>query len=123
MGRCFRRTSLYELGLVVHLGPHTSQSPCNLASQKKIVVLHTNGIHYVSVNFCECRAYTQRYQQLLRTFWYLATPLWPETCATFEVLDSFHLYNLQGNLTIYNFVKALETLTDGWHLQEIPVSL
>ncbi|KAI0795176.1 hypothetical protein BC629DRAFT_1439482 [Irpex lacteus] len=119
-GQFFRRTTLLELGLVVPLGDHTGGSPCPMASKKKIVVLHTNGIHEVAVEFCECRTDAERFRQLLRASWYPATPLSPETCATFMLLDQFHLLNLQGNVTVYDFVKTLEFLTDGWLLEEIP---
>lgn len=31
--------------------------------------------------------------------------------------------NLQGNLTVYDFYKALRVLTDGWQMTKLPVSL
>ncbi len=30
--------------------------------------------------------------------------------------------NLQGNLTVYDFYKALRILSDGWQLTKLPVS-
>lgn len=87
-----------------------------------MVVLHVNGIHEVNVNFCACPVdHSLPYQQLLRTSWFPATPLSPETCATTEVLEFFHLLNLQGNLTVYDFWKVLELKTGGSPLQKLPV--
>lgn len=63
----------------------------------------------------------EAFRQLLRVSWYPATLLNPETCATFEALELFHMTNLQGNLTVYDFYKALEMLTDGWQLHKLPV--
>ena len=82
-----------------------------------------NGIHQVKVAFCGCRLDVEAYRQLLRKCWYPATPLQPETCSTFELLDLFHITNLQGNLTVYDFYKTLEMLTDGWQLDKLPVCM
>ncbi|KAI0693263.1 hypothetical protein BC835DRAFT_1276253, partial [Cytidiella melzeri] len=119
-GDSFKKTSLRELGLVMHLGTHNTQSPCVNPSIKTLVVLHTNGLHSVAVNFCGCRHNLAGYQQLLQASWYPATPLNPETCVTIELLELFHLLNLQGNTTIYDFVKVMEMTTDGWLLERIP---
>ncbi|KAI0682360.1 hypothetical protein BC835DRAFT_1424520, partial [Cytidiella melzeri] len=100
-GDFFKKTSLRKLGLVMHLGAHNTQLP-------------------VAVNFCGCRHNLAGYQQLLRASWYPATPLNPETCVTIELLELFHLLNLQGNTTIYDFVKVMEMTTDGWLLERIP---
>lgn len=88
-----------------------------------MTVLHVNGIHQLDVIFCGCRLDVEAYRQLLRARWYPATSLQPETCATFELLELFHIMNLQGNLTIYDCYKALEMLTDGWQLEKIPVRI
>ncbi|KAI0702993.1 hypothetical protein BC835DRAFT_1410783 [Cytidiella melzeri] len=120
VGDFFRKVSLKTLGLVVQLGNHTAQSKCVLPNCKRLVVLHTNGVHEVTVNFCGCCNDVETYQQLLRALWYPVTPLQPESCTTFELMDLFHILNLQGNLTVYNFFKSLEILTDGWQLEGVP---
>ena len=120
-GEYYRRIYLRELGFVVKLGHHGSSTPCPLAHRKVVVVLHLNGIHEVVVDICGCRFDCEPYQQFLRASWFPATPLFPETCATFELLELFHLMNLQGNLTVYDFCKVLESRTDGWRLRKIPV--
>ena len=83
--------------------------------------MHTNGVHKVNVNFCHCQPGFEHRQQLLAVAWYPATPLDPETCATFEVMRQFHTLNLQGNLTAYDFYQTLELLTDGWGKERLPV--
>lgn len=122
-GDHFQQTSLRKLGLVVQIGEHGKSTSCPMPNRRVVVVLHLNGIHEVVVEACGCRFDLELYQQFLRTSWFPATPLSPETCATFELLDLFHLLNLQGNLTVYDFFKVLEGQTDGWHLGNIPVSL
>lgn len=84
------------------------------------MVLHTNGLHYVAVEFCKCWG-LQRRTQLLRLGWWPATPFDPQTCATFAVLRHFHLLNLQGKLPAYDFYRALELRTDNTGLQPLPV--
>lgn len=93
-----------------------------MGTRKRIVVLHTNGLHEVEVNVCGCCSNLEMWQQLLRGSWYPATQTQPETCATIELLELFHTLNLQGNLTVYDFVKTLEFVTDGWRLDTLPVS-
>lgn len=60
-------------------------------------------------------------EQLLRIGWWPATPLDPQTVATFEVLRQFQIQNLQGNLTAYDFYRALELQTDGNLRAALPV--
>lgn len=85
------------------------------------VVIHSNGIHRVAVDYCRCTSLSHR-QQLLRIGWWPATPLEPRTCATMEVLRHFHLLTLQGKLPGYSFLKALELQTDNTGLSPPPVS-
>lgn len=77
------------------------------------VVLHDNGIHRVHVDFCGCDRgeREEAYIQLLREGWYPATHERPQTAATFQVLDRFHLQTLQAKTTAYDFYTVLERLT------------
>lgn len=118
----FERETLQNLGLSVQLAhaPH-SYCPRSEPGHKNFVIIHTNGIHKVTVNYCRCNEVSHR-QQLMRFGWYPATPLEPQTCATIEVLRLFHLLNLQGKLPAYAFYKSLELVTDNTGLLAVPVS-
>lgn len=117
----FKATSLRDLGLRIRPS-HRPEESCPTASlATDVVVLHTNGIHAVSVEFCKCLGLAHR-TQLLRIAWWPATPFDPKTCATFELLRQFHLLNLQGKLPAYDFCRALELQTDNTGLQYVPVS-
>lgn len=94
--------------------------PSYKEGDKDFVVIHTNGIHTIHLEFCRCRG-TPLYAQLLRVGWYPATPLDPQTCATMEVLRMYHTLNLQGKITGYSFYRSLEYLTDGTGLYNTPV--
>src|ERR1700722_7874349 len=84
--------------------------------QKDFVVLHTNGIHYVAVDFCNCEHRVPNRQQLLHRKWFLVTVHYPQTCCTIEVLQQYHILTLTGKLSGHDFYKTLERLTDNSEL-------
>ncbi|KAJ7270359.1 hypothetical protein C8J57DRAFT_1065816 [Mycena rebaudengoi] len=70
----FLKTSLAVLGLCVQLG-HPPGTSCTAPEEGKtgFVVLHTNRIHEVAVEFCSCEGALyvgSPEQQLLRTRWF-----------------------------------------------------
>ncbi|TRM56615.1 hypothetical protein BD626DRAFT_551464 [Schizophyllum amplum] len=67
----FERISLKELGLRVQLG-HAPGSSCNIpiAANKDFMVIHSNGLHSVAVDFCGCDSLLERRQQTLRAGWF-----------------------------------------------------
>ena|ERR1700683_1153599 len=120
-GLFFQRSTLKELGLRVQLGHSPGQfCPTREPACKDFVVIHTNGIHLVNVDYCRCNSLPHR-TQLLRTAWWPATPIEPKTCATMEVLRHFQHLNLQGKLTGYSFYRSLEYETDNTGLEKPPV--
>ncbi|KAJ7782927.1 hypothetical protein B0H16DRAFT_1709758 [Mycena metata] len=115
-GSHFQIVSLKSLGLRVQLG-HPPRTRCPSAVQLHVdfVVLHTNGIHHVVVDACDCE---DRFlvgppeEQLLTAGWFPATDIRTRTCATFACMDLFVLSTQQSKTTIYDFYKMLEKLTD-----------
>ncbi|KAJ3725420.1 hypothetical protein C8R42DRAFT_718938 [Lentinula raphanica] len=114
-GRYFERVWLQQLGISVHFG-HAYESICpNPRIVKEFTVIHTNGIHRITAVFCNCENVNvagEWRQQLLRRRWFPATHIQPETAATFEVLNQFHVLTLQGKVTTYDFYAGLEKLYD-----------
>ncbi|KAJ7876897.1 hypothetical protein B0H14DRAFT_2713442, partial [Mycena olivaceomarginata] len=99
-GRFFTPGTLNSLGLRVQLGhPPGERCPEATPLHSHFVVLHTNGLHEVAVDACDCEG---RYwagpleEQLLRAGWFPATDNRPRTCATLEVLDNFLLQTYQA---------------------------
>jgi hypothetical protein len=120
-GLFFQRTTLRDLGLRVQLGhAYGRLCPTKLAANVTFRVIHSNGIHHVAVDQCQCHGIDLNIQ-LLRIGWWPATPLDPKSAATFEVLNHFHLLNLQGKVTGYSFYRALEYQTDNTGLNPPPV--
>ncbi|KAJ7282331.1 hypothetical protein C8J57DRAFT_1448037 [Mycena rebaudengoi] len=113
----FEKVSLKTLGLVVQLG-HTFGERCPAPKQapgNKFLVIHTNGLHEVAVDFCGCGQRSLHTTQLLRARWYPATGTNPVTAATFAVLDHYHLLSFESKCSCYEFYSALarETNNDG----------
>ena len=99
------------LGLRIQLG-HMSMKcskpePCHA----KLVILHTNGLHEVSIDFCGCQPLT-KVRQLLRRGLYPASQDNPRTCATFQLLQHLHMLSLTSKCSTYDYYRALVRLTN-----------
>ncbi|TDL18801.1 hypothetical protein BD410DRAFT_727959 [Rickenella mellea] len=122
-GNFFEHSSLQEIGLQVQLG-HLPNDKCKnpKPATAGFTVIHTNGIHLVDVNFCDCRSsntVADRRLQLLRRQWFPASQSIPKTCCTFRVLEGFHTMSLQSKMSAYDYYAALTKLTDITGIDEI----
>ncbi|KAF7974192.1 hypothetical protein HWV62_13237 [Athelia sp. TMB] len=123
----FQPVALSSLGVFIQLGEkHPPGSPCifGLDVHKDFVILHSNGIHSVSIRSCGCLSPDGRVldvnTQLLRAGLYPATPLEPQTAGTFEAMRLFHIMNLQGKVSAYHFYKSLQYYTDNTGTVKLP---
>ncbi|KAI0772180.1 hypothetical protein BC629DRAFT_1595397 [Irpex lacteus] len=93
-GTFFKPITLRDMGLMVQLG-HIGGEPCraSVMGPRSFMVIDVNGIHPVN--------------QAVP-----ATLTDPTTCATFAVLEHFHITTLQSKITAYDYYSALEKLTD-----------
>lgn len=119
----FGWTSFKDLGLCVQLG-HPPATPCHTsaAGRDDFVVINTNSIHHVQVDWCRCHG-IDHCIQLLRIGWWPSTPLQPQSCATMEMLQQFQLLNLQGKLTGFSYYQSLDYMSDNTGLYPLPVSI
>lgn len=76
-----------------------------------MLILHVNGIHEASVQYCGCSRSIPQHQQLLRRRMYPASQITVRTCATFELLRQLHMLALTTKSNTYDFYRALERLT------------
>ncbi|KAJ6537607.1 hypothetical protein B0H10DRAFT_1717023, partial [Mycena sp. CBHHK59/15] len=92
-GKSFDRYSLKSLALHVQLCHPMWECYCEACLMNcMFVVLHTNGIHEVVVNICDCENVDEAGLpdiQMLHTRWFLVTNNKPRTCATMAVLNQF----------------------------------
>ncbi|KAJ6509612.1 hypothetical protein DFH09DRAFT_942560, partial [Mycena vulgaris] len=112
----FVKTSVKDIGLRIQFG-HPPREPCLTPhpGYSEFVILHENGIHNVTVDFCGCEDRLKAgapYIQLLRAGWYPATEARPQTAATFLALDKFVVHMVQAKTAAYDFYAVLERLTD-----------
>lgn len=100
------------MGLRVQLN-HTSMSCSNpVPCHANMSVLHTNGIHEVSLDFCGCDREEAHHIQLLRRRIYPSSQRIIQTCATFDLLELLHKFALTTKAATYDFYRGLEKRTD-----------
>ncbi|KAI0682315.1 hypothetical protein BC835DRAFT_1311595, partial [Cytidiella melzeri] len=115
-GSYFRPVTLRDLGLVIQLGHEPgSRCPAPFPAHCDFIVIHTDGFHPVSMQYCQCSRVDMsgsRAQQLLQRRLYPATLMEVSTCCTFAVLRLFHVLTLQSKVTAFDYYTTLEKLTD-----------
>ncbi|KAI0083229.1 hypothetical protein BDY19DRAFT_998729 [Irpex rosettiformis] len=121
-GTFFERAPLSDLGLVIQLGHNPGES-CRapMCGPRSFMVMHTNGLHSVNMQFCECARASSagsRAQQLLRYKLFPASVRDPTTCCTFAMMRHFHTTTLQSKSTMYDYYMTLIKLTDNTGLSQ-----
>lgn len=89
---------------------------------KLMVVVHTNGIHYLPVHVCRCPNSATEDIQLLQMRYYPSTYKRIGTIFTFQLLDDYLLENLECQTSTYNYFQKLRRMTNKAIPQSIPVS-
>ncbi|EKM53869.1 uncharacterized protein PHACADRAFT_29178 [Phanerochaete carnosa HHB-10118-sp] len=119
-GQFFDKITLKDLGLVFQVGHPPGIACINLRlGPHDFVVVHTNGIHPISIRYCECNHLHEAgdtIQQLLHYELYPATLFDPTTCFIYRVLEHFSMLTLQGKITPYDYYLSLQYLTDNLKL-------
>ncbi|KAL0578101.1 hypothetical protein V5O48_003880 [Marasmius crinis-equi] len=113
-GSLFERTSLAILGLVMQLNHVSGQCSKPVKCYQHLLVIHTNGIHRVNIQFCGCHKAIPQHLQLLRR------RLYPtnikkgriSTVMTFQYLESLQIHTLTTKGSIHDFYRAAERLSD-----------
>jgi hypothetical protein len=86
-------------------------------------VIHTNGLHRVRLDFCDCEDEpVSRWRQLFRLRWWPATVLDPHTAVTFDCLRQFEKVNAFGHVNATDYYRALRHMVDPSGLDKAPVS-
>lgn len=111
-GTSFIKLTLKELGLRIQLNHMSMKCSNPEPSHKDFVILHTNGIQGIAVDFCGCTQSVPKIRQLLRRGLYPATQENPRTCATFNLLRHMHMLSLTSKIATYDYYRALEKLTN-----------
>lgn len=115
-GSFFAATTLKALGLRVQLNHPPGESCTNPAPafDNDFTVIHTSGIHSISLDFCGCQRARDRTRQLLRSRLFPATTIDPQTAATFSVLQLFQLLSFMSKISALEFYQALSRTTNNF---------
>ncbi|KAL0569846.1 hypothetical protein V5O48_012112 [Marasmius crinis-equi] len=120
-GEMFERTSLAEQGLVMQLNHVSGRCSKPVKCYQHLVIIHTNGIHHVNLQFCGCAKAVPQHIQLLRR------NLYPtnikkgriSTVITFQYLESLQIHTLTTKGSIHDFYRAVERLSDNTGLKRL----
>ncbi|KAG2103746.1 uncharacterized protein F5147DRAFT_746673 [Suillus discolor] len=110
----FEVSSLKTLGLQVQLG-HSIGQPCILpqwAFNDNFVLIDTNRIHEIGLDFCGCETSERYIKQLLRHGWFPSTSTDPRTASTFRLLHYYQILSFESKASAYEFYHSLVRLTD-----------
>lgn len=121
----FQCVSLKNMGLCVQLG-HALGNQCILpqrAFNNDFVLINTNSIHEIGLDFCGCETSQTHTQQILRAGWFPSTSTDPRTAATFRVLHHYQILSFESKASAYEFYHSLVRLTDNTGLKKRKVSL
>ena len=108
----FEEVMLKAMGLVVQLNHSGTFCERPIPCHSAMLVLHSNGIHQVTIRYCGCSKEIPQHLQLLRQGLYPASQLSVKTCASFQLLDLLHKLSLTTKSSTYDFYRALEKLTN-----------
>lgn len=123
VGTHFSRTSLHHLGYRYRLGHGGGACPNRgeKSNVQSIVVVHSNGFHKTSVEFCACDQSTTSADQFLKADLFPASFEQPETVFTFELLDTFEKLSLKSKINAYDYHLSLQEMTNAAFPQDVPV--
>jgi hypothetical protein len=113
-----------DLDISIQLGHLMSEiCPVIRRTVKSFLVMHTNRLHRVKVNFCRCQLTGIGYfylDQVLDFGWWPSTTLKPECAVTDDLLQLYYSLMPSGVMT-YQMCKTLVDLTDPHRQKRFPV--
>ena len=104
------------------LGFGSSKPGCKETEGKPIMtVVDRSGVHEIGISWCRCPGAPERDIQLMMAGLFPATFHNPKTAFTFQVLEDFHLDNLECKTTPSQFFSRLRRLTNDEFPNTVPV--
>jgi hypothetical protein len=123
----FENVALCDLGYVFILG-HSGSGHCcpedgNLFGDRRMTLIHVNGIFKHCVRFCRCQDAIPENEQLFRHRLFSSTFYRPETAFTLDVLDYYGIDAMECKTSAQSFFQKLRRVTNNAFPDEVPVSL
>lgn len=125
--RFWTRCTLRELNYVLRLGHQGRRCPISLGTPRDMVVVHTEGVDRLQVEFCCClvrdsgRERESEVEQLIRAGFWPGSWHIPQTVYTLEVLDKFSILSHQAHTNAKDFFDSLKRLSDNIATHEVDV--
>ncbi|KAJ2927052.1 hypothetical protein H1R20_g10072, partial [Candolleomyces eurysporus] len=115
------RTGL-SLGLRIQLGHEHGETCSNPrpAINNEFVIIDSDGIHCVALDFCGCERTQPAAVQLLRARLFPATLTDPHTAASFRVLETFQMLSFTARTSAYKFLAAIRRRTNNCCQDKVP---
>jgi hypothetical protein len=118
---------LITVGLVVQLN-HPPGAACKRSTlfTRDFTVVNVTGQHWVKIAYCKCKTHeagNRRVDQIFRQRWMLATWNTPRTAFTFNLLNTFHVLNLQSKCNLFDFYQSVRRQTNNSDLDHLPVCM
>lgn len=120
-GTYLQDMSLHALRHRVHLGHNRESCPNPRSIMDGFTVVDLSGIHAVGLVFCGCVGAAKNNVQLLRVQWFPATTKDPHSAYTFDILNTFHILNLQEKLLLHDFYQSIHRKCDNVGIRELKV--
>ncbi|KAF7323994.1 CxC2 domain-containing protein [Mycena kentingensis (nom. inval.)] len=109
-----------QSGFVYQLGHGGAACPSPDA-ERLFTIMDINGIHSTRIAYCGCREQPpNKVRQLLRAGLFPASIRDPLTAFTISVLKQFALHNLVSKKAAYDYVKAVQHLSDNAFAADVP---
>jgi hypothetical protein len=134
-GKLFLKTTLRELGFVLHLGHGGQECPNaphadDMAVDGQIptfddimVIVDKTGVYHHHVRWCACQGRPRPDILLFRMGLFSATLHDPKTAFTFDALQYFHIDSMECRTSASNFYSKLRRLTNEMFPDSVPVSV
>ncbi|KDQ64024.1 hypothetical protein JAAARDRAFT_118810, partial [Jaapia argillacea MUCL 33604] len=88
--------------------------PSTKGNGRNFTIVDVSGIHEVVVHFCNCGKCQLEFLQLLDLLIYPGSIKCPRMGFTFQVLDNFHIHNLECKTNAWEYYQTIQQATKPW---------
>ena len=120
----FETVSLCDLGYVFTLGHSSSGRRCpdnDVFGDRRMTIIHVNGIFEHCVRFCKCLGANSEHIQLFDHRLFSSTFDRPETAFTLDVLDYYGIDAMEYKTSAQSFFQKLRRVSNNAFPEEVPV--
>ncbi|EAU81166.2 hypothetical protein CC1G_10453 [Coprinopsis cinerea okayama7 len=83
-----------------------------IGDDRVVIVMHTNGVHHVLFHVCGCPDHPSETRQFLDMRLYPASVKTVRSVATFDLLDDYHMNQVECHTSTYHYFAKLRRVTN-----------